>query len=178
MSENKIDFTDEAIILAGGKGTRLHGIVDDKPKPMAPVNGKPFLEYLLSNLYDHGIRHFILSVGYSHQNITDRFGNKFREANITYVIENKALGTGGAIKFAAQSAKNDKFWIFNGDTYVDIELDEFYIKNKDLQLSIGLIKMKNFDRFGVVITDDKFITGFSEKKYTEAGYINAGIYIM
>lgn len=178
MPENKIDFPDEAIILAGGKGTRLHGIVDDIPKPMAPVNGKPFLEYLLSNLYDHGIRHFILSVGYSHQNITDSFGNKFMEANITYVIENKALGTGGAIKFAAQSAKNDKFWIFNGDTYVDIELDEFYNKNKHLQLSIGLIKMKNFDRFGVVETDDKYVTGFSEKKYTEVGYINAGIYLM
>jgi D-glycero-alpha-D-manno-heptose 1-phosphate guanylyltransferase len=178
MPENKIDFPVEAIILAGGKGTRLHGIVDDIPKPMAPVNGKPFLEYLLSNLYDHGIRHFILSVGFLHESIIEYFGDTFNDADISYVIENEALGTGGAIKFAAQSAKNDKFWIFNGDTYTDIELGEFYNKNKHLQFSIGLINMKNFDRFGVVVTDDKYVTGFSEKKYTETGYINAGIYLM
>lgn len=178
MPDKTTDFPREAVILAGGKGTRLSTILQDIPKPMAPVNGKPFLEYLISNLYDHGIRHFILSVGYIHQNIIDCFGNKFRDANITYVIENEALGTGGAIKLAAKYTKNDKFWILNGDTYVDIELDEFFIKNKHLQMSIGLIKMKNFDRFGVVETGDTFITGFREKKYTEVGYINAGIYLM
>ena len=178
MSENKIDFPDEAIILAGGKGTRLHGIVDDIPKPMAPVNGKPFLEYLISNLYNSGIRHFILSVGFLHKSIIEYFGDKFKAADISYVIENEALGTGGAIKYAARYVKKDKFWIFNGDTYADIELDKFFIKNKDLQLSIGLVKMENFDRFGVVITDNKFITGFSEKKHTDVGYINAGIYLM
>jgi D-glycero-alpha-D-manno-heptose 1-phosphate guanylyltransferase len=178
MGENKKNFPDEAIILAGGKGTRLIGILDDIPKPMAPVNGKPFLEYLISNLYNSGIRHFILSVGFLHKSIIEYFGDKFKAADISYVIENEALGTGGAIKYAARYVKKDKFWIFNGDTYADIELDKFFIKNKDLQLSIGLVKMENFDRFGVVITDDKFITGFSEKKHTDVGYINAGIYLM
>lgn len=177
MSVNH-SIPDEALILAGGKGTRLHGILEYIPKPMAPVNGKPFLEYLMSNLYDHGIRHFILSVGFMHESIIEYFGNNFKEAKISYVIENEALGTGGAIKYAAGFAKKNKFWIFNGDTFVNLDLVEFYWQNNDLELSISLVKMQNFDRFGVVETNDRFITEFKEKKYTEYGHINAGIYLI
>lgn len=171
-------FPCEAIILAGGMGTRLHGILEDIPKPMAPINGKPFLQYLMANLYDQGIRHFILSVGYKHQIIIDHFGNKFRDALITYMVEDEALGTGGAIKFAAQYAIDEEFWIFNGDTFTNIDLKVFYNQNPNFQLSIGLVKMVNFERFGVVETNDIHITAFQEKKYSENGYINAGIYLI
>lgn len=168
----------EALILAGGKGTRLHGILEDIPKPMAPVNGKPFLEYLMSNLYEKGIRHFVLSVGFRHESIIEYFGDKYKNAAISYVIENEALGTGGAIKYASQYIKNEKFWILNGDTFVDLNLGEFYFENNDLELSIGLVKMENFDRFGVVETKGRFVREFKEKKFTAVGRINAGIYLI
>lgn len=178
MGENKIDFPDEAIILAGGKGTRLHGIVDDIPKPMAPVNGKPFLEYLINNLIKQGISHIILSVGYRHEIISKYFTNEFIGAKISYVIEDEALGTGGAIAYASKSVIGRHFWIINGDTFVDIDLQKAFDQIIYPDLSICLVRMQNFDRFGIVETDEKKITGFREKEFSTDGFINSGIYLI
>ena len=178
MAVKKIEFPTEAIILAGGLGTRLGNIVKDLPKPMALINGRPFLEYLINNLIQQGIDHFILSVGHKHEAIIDHFGNIFNHARITYVIEHEALGTGGAVKYASQYAKGDNFWIFNGDTYVDIDLKDFVTKVANTELALSLIAMTDFDRFGIVQTDETKITAFKEKEFTKKGFINAGIYLI
>ncbi len=168
----------EAIILAGGMGTRLKDIVKDMPKPMASVNGKPFLYHLMSNLKRQGINHFILSVGYKNQVIKDYFGYEFEGAKISYAVEDTPLGTGGAIKLASTFVYDENFWVINGDTFVGLELNKFYVKTTLKNISLALVEMENFDRYGIVETDDKKIISFKEKEYSEKGFINSGIYLM
>ncbi|MDQ3186754.1 MAG: NTP transferase domain-containing protein, partial [Pseudomonadota bacterium] len=96
-----------AVILAGGIGSRLRSIVPDLPKPMAPVSGRPFLEYQLDYWISQGISSFILSVGYRHEAIVDYFGNSYKGAELDYVIERIPLGTGGGLLLAVEKAGND-----------------------------------------------------------------------
>ncbi|MEZ4908847.1 MAG: HAD-IIIA family hydrolase [Saprospiraceae bacterium] len=168
----------QAIILAGGKGTRLQSIVEDMPKPMAQVNGIPFLNYIMDNLISHGIKHIVLSVGYKYEKIIEYYQNEYKGIKISYAIEKEPLGTGGAIKFASEYISEEKFWVINGDTYVDIDFEKFYIKNFQNDISLGLVKMENFDRYGVVLTKNEKISGFNEKKHTVSGLINSGIYLI
>ena len=125
----------EAIVLAGGFGTRLKEVVSDVPKPMAPVNGKPFLEYLIKDLGEKGIRHIILAVGYKKKIIKEYFKNRYESIEITYSEELTPLGTGGAIKKALKLAKEEDVFIVNGDTFFDIDLKrmkEFHTENKSI----------------------------------------------
>ena len=171
----------EAIILAGGLGTRLKSVVKDVPKSMANINGKPFLEYLLNYLKFYNIEHVILAVGYKSNIIREYFGNKFKNIFITYSEEKELLGTGGAIKQALEFTNSKNILILNGDTFFDIDLEKFYrfhkIKNSDLTLALK--EMKDFERYGVIeINDDYRITAFLEKKYRNKGLINGGIYLL
>ena len=119
----------EAVILAGGLGTRLRGIVSNVPKPMAPVNGIPFLSYVLDNLIDNGITRFILSVGYKYEFIEKIYGNSYRRCEIIYSVESKPLGTGGAIKKAINYINDKYFFIVNGDTIFKTDIKKELKKN-------------------------------------------------
>ena len=178
MNKNIKSFPQEAIVLAGGKGTRLKNVIKDIPKPMAIVNGKPFLWYVLSFLSKQGIHHVVLSVGYKADVIINYFGDKFDNIQISYAVENEALGTGGGIKFASRFVKNQEFWVINGDTFFEINLNKFFDKCKGNKISLALAEMKDFDRYGVVKTDNKKIIAFREKQYQKHGFINAGIYLL
>jgi D-glycero-alpha-D-manno-heptose 1-phosphate guanylyltransferase len=113
-----------AVILAGGLGTRLRGVVPDLPKPMAPISGRPFLEYQLDYWIKQEISHFVLSVGYRHEVIVDYFGNSYRGAKLDYVIEETPLGTGGGLLLAAEKIRQDEpFLLLNGDTYFAVDLN-------------------------------------------------------
>jgi D-glycero-alpha-D-manno-heptose 1-phosphate guanylyltransferase len=113
----------EAIVLAGGLGTRLRSAVPDLPKPMAPVNGRPFLEHQLDYWAGQGVTRFILSVGYRHEAISRHFGAKHRGIPVAYVIENEPLGTGGGLLLAARElAAGGPFLVLNGDTYFEVAL--------------------------------------------------------
>lgn len=169
----------EAVILAGGFGTRLQTVVSDIPKPMAEVNNKPFLEYVLNYLLKFNIKNIVLSVGYKHNVIIDYFGNNFKGININYAIESEPLGTGGAIKFAANKIHSKDFFLLNGDTLFDVNLNELskFHKNLNSDISLSLKPMKGIDRYGVVEFDNNFkINNFKEKKYQKSGYINGGVY--
>lgn len=174
----KTEFPKEAIILAGGKGTRLKDVIKDIPKPMAPVNGNPFLYHLMKYLKLQGIEHFILSVGYKYEVIQEYFGDDFEGAKISYAIEKEPLGTGGAIKLASNHIEGSHFWVINGDTFVGLNFEEFFINTTNKDISLALVEMKNFDRYGKVITNEKRIIDFIEKEYTKQAYINAGIYLI
>lgn len=169
-----------AIILAGGFGTRLQSVVKDVPKPMAEINGIPFLKYLFQYLKQQNIEDVILSVGYKHDVIVDYFGKEFDGIKINYVIEDKPLGTGGAIRKAFEIAGDEAF-VLNGDTFFDVnlfELFQFYNWNR-ADLALALKPMSKFDRYGTVTTDqDGRILSFNEKKYCEDGLINGGVYVM
>ncbi len=170
-----------AIILAGGFGTRLLSVVKDLPKPMADISGKPFLEYVLNYLQQQGIKKSILSVGYKWYSIKSCFGDSFGEMKLEYIVEDSPLGTGGAILKAVNSSKEKEFFIFNGDTFFNIDLAQLEARHElqNTKLSIALKPMKNFDRYGVVQTDsENNIISFQEKKFYEEGNINGGIYIL
>ena len=171
----------EAIVLAGGLGTRLRKVVSDVPKPMADINGKPFLDYLLQFLARAGIKRVILAVGYQHQVISDYFGNSFLGMEILYSVEEELLGTGGGIKQALAFVGSEDVFVMNGDTYFDINLNHLFDfhKKKSSVLTVALKPMKKFSRYGSVVIDgSNRIVGFREKEYHEYGLINGGIYIL
>jgi len=169
----------EAIILAGGKGTRLRDVVADVPKPMAPVCGKPFLYYLFKWINKYTVSKLIISAGYKSGSIVKHFGNSIFNIPLEYVIEEKPLGTGGAVKYALQQTSGNDILIINGDTYFPIDLTKFlsfHIKSKSL-FTIALKRMHDFDRYGTVECRDNTICRFNEKKFCKDGLINGGIYL-
>lgn len=170
----------EAIILAGGKGTRLKSVVQNLPKPMAPVAGVPFLTYLLKWLEKHHFERVILSVGYEKEQIINYYKNNFNELELVYSEEIDPLGTGGALAQALNFATDDQVLVLNGDTFFQIdpvELLENHLSAQS-QLTIALKAMRNFSRYGMVETDeDGRIIQFLEKQATDFGLINGGVYI-
>ena len=172
----------EAIILAGGFGTRLQGVVKDLPKPMAPVNGRPFLTYILDYLIDFHYTRVILSVGYLHEKIEEYFGNHYKSLEIDYAVETEPLGTGGGILFAMSKCTTDDVLIINGDTMFKVDLDAFerFYREKGGLLSIVLREVDDVSRYGsVLIGDNNLIVLFSEKESSEgSGLINGGVYLI
>lgn len=172
----------EAIVLAGGFGTRLAKVVKDIPKPMAPVDKEPFLKYVLNHLVDNGIDKIIIAVGYKKECITSYFGNSYKNVPIVYSDEDSPLFTGGAIKKAMKLCDEESVFIVNGDTFFDINLRDMYsVFNQDNTaiVTIAVKEMTNFSRYGRVdIDENNKITAFNEKVYCEKGLINSGIYLM
>lgn len=165
----------QAIILAGGFGTRLQSVVSDVPKPMAPVCNKPFLSYLLDELAVQGFQKVILAVGYKKECIMSFYGASYRQMEIIYSIEEEPLGTGGCILQAMQYVTDPFVFILNGDTMFKID---FHQMEQLHSLSIACKKMVHFDRYGEVKIEDGIIQSFEEKKAVEEGYINGGIYYL
>lgn len=169
----------EAVVLAGGFGTRLAHIVKDVPKPMAPVAGRPFLEYVLDYLSGQGVSSVILATGYMHEKIACHFKDDFKGVKLLYSIEESPLGTGGAIKKALTLCSDRYVFIINGDTFFDVNLQEMYraTKKSGTDITIAIKQMKDFDRYGTVKFDDNdIIISFAEKKYCTEGWINGGVY--
>lgn len=171
----------EGIILAGGFGTRLQSVVNDVPKSMAEVAGKPFLEYLLDYAIEQEFDHIVLSLGYKAQVITEWISSHQCPLKISYVIEDTPLGTGGGINLAMQKTSAKNVFIFNGDTFFDVDCLAFqaFHKSAHADLSIALKPMTDFDRYGSVkISDQKRIITFTEKQYCKEGLINGGVYLI
>ena len=170
----------EAIILAGGFGTRLKHVISDVPKPMAPIGDKPFLEYIFEDLNKKGITHVILAVGYMKEKIEEYFKNQYKSIEISYSEEDVPLGTGGAIKKALFQCKEENIFIINGDTFYNVDLEgmeKFHIENKS-SLTIAVKEMKNFDRYGSLVIENIKIIKFEEKRPMGKGKINGGIYLI
>ncbi|MFO7615149.1 MAG: nucleotidyltransferase family protein [Bacteroidales bacterium] len=172
----------EAIILAGGFGTRLKHLIDNVPKPMAPVNGRPFLEYQLDYLDRWEMKKVILSVGFKKDIIRDYFGNAYKSLQLMYAEEEEPLGTGGAILNALPLVDGYAAFVFNGDTYFDVNLQRMddFRKIKEADVCIALRYEIEPDRFGIVEFDNNNrITNFFEKHSgLEEGYINGGVYLI
>lgn len=171
----------ECIILAGGKGTRLQSVVNDVPKCMAQVANQPFLKHVFDYLEQQHFQHIVLALGYKAQIIIDWLKTQQRNFSISYVVEQEALGTGGAIQFASSKIIGDKMLILNGDTFFNISTDILFEAHqlKKADISLGLKPMKNFDRYGTVDCDQEDrIIKFNEKKQTEEGLINGGVYLV
>jgi len=170
--------TKEAIILAGGLGTRLKNVISDIPKPMAPVANQPFLLYIFKYLKQQGIERIILSVGYKFEVIDSYFGTNFDGIELVYSIENEPLGTGGGIRLAVEKLKSDTAFIINGDTFFDVDLEaqESLAIKSNCNLCLALKPMRNFDRYGSVELKNSSVISFKEKTFIEKGLINGGVY--
>lgn len=171
----------EAIILAGGLGTRLRPVVSDIPKCMAPVAGKPFLHYLIGYLQKNGIDHFVFSVGYMHEIIEDYLQKNCAHLNYKVSSENEPLGTGGAIQLACQKCTEKNVLICNGDTFYKVDIDAFSIFHESMSAActLALKPMNYFDRYGVVeLNEDNSVKSFKEKQYYTSGLINGGTYAL
>jgi D-glycero-alpha-D-manno-heptose 1-phosphate guanylyltransferase len=171
----------DAIILAGGLGTRLKTAIPDLPKCLAPVNGRPFLFYVINYLRSQGIERFIFSLGYKHEIIEEYLNDQFSTLDYQCSIEKEPLGTGGAILAACYKASEENVLVVNGDTLYKISVADtsaFHFK-KGSQCSLVLKPMKNFDRYGAVeLNEDNSIKNFHEKKFLKEGLINGGVYIL
>lgn len=169
----------EAIVLAGGFGTRLRKVVADVPKPMAPIDGRPFLAILLGCLARKGFKRVILSLGFMADKISGHFGNHFAGMEITYVVEDQPMGTGGAIRLAMEQAIADHVFVFNGDTFLDLEVDQIeqqWTSNK--RPVIVAREVVDTARYGRLLTAEGKVTGFTEKGVAGPGLVNAGCYVL
>lgn len=170
----------QALILAGGLGTRLRDVVNDRPKSMAPVNGKPFLEYQVRFLKNNGISDIVLSTGYMSEKIEEYFGSgKGHGVSIRYVKEKELLGTGGAVKNSLDML-GEQFFVLNGDSVFLVDMDSMlqFHKSNRADLTLALAKVGEKSRFGNVVVNDKFqIMEFAEKQGTVGNLINGGIYL-
>lgn len=171
----------ECIVLAGGLGTRLQSVIGLYPKCMAPVNGKPFLHYIFDYLEKQGCTRVILSLGFKHEVITDWLQTQDRIFAIDYVIEHEPLGTGGGISMALSKAETEHIAVLNGDTMFSIDMQGLFAFHRECNAdtTLALKEMYDFERYGVVRTDDsQCITAFEEKSYRQHGFINGGVYVI
>jgi D-glycero-alpha-D-manno-heptose 1-phosphate guanylyltransferase len=171
----------EAIILAGGFGTRLRPSVPDLPKAMAPVAERPFISYVIDSLRMQGIERFIFSLGYKAEVIIKFLAEEYATLDYVFVIEEEPLGTGGAIQLALGEAETNDIVIANGDTLFKIDLAELYALHtkQQAETTLALKQLQDFHRYGAVTIDDENrIKSFHEKKLYKEGLINGGIYIV
>jgi D-glycero-alpha-D-manno-heptose 1-phosphate guanylyltransferase len=169
------------IVLAGGLGTRLRTVVPDLPKCLAPVAGRPFLEWQLKSIASRGVTHFILALGYGADKVKDALNESWtKDLAIDYVIEPETLGTGGATKFAMVQAGIDEALVVNGDTFLGGDLSVM-LKPLDMVrgelMRVATVSVEDRSRFGgVVVNNENHVVAFIEKGTEGCGEINAGLY--
>lgn len=169
----------EAIVLAGGFGSRLKSVVPDLPKPMAPIAGRPFLEIFLTSLARKGFRRVVLSLGYMAEKVVDHFGGQFVGMELVYEIENTPLGTGGAARQALTRCHADHVFVFNGDTFLDLEAANMEAHWQAHRAPLIVAReVPDTARYGRLDTADGRVRGFAEKGEVGRGLINAGCYVL
>ncbi len=173
----------EAVILAGGLGTRLREVVSDRPKGLAEVRGRPFLFFLLDQLCDTKVGKVTICTGYMGEQIEEIIGLQYRTLQIGYSYEDEPLGTGGGLQHAARLFDSSWILVMNGDSFVEIDFEHYFAWHayKQALISLVVVSVEDVDRYGSVIVDsDEKVTQFHEKCYWHKGqgYINAGIYLM
>lgn len=169
----------EAVILAGGTGTRLRSVVSEVPKPLAPVKGEPFLGWQLRELEKQGVRRVVLSVGYMAGKIRETIGERHGGIDILYVQEEEPLGTGGATRLALRKIGTSHCFILNGDSFFDVDLAAMEREHLDRRadFTLALKPMEHCGRYGAVNVEAGRVVAFAEKSREGAGLINGGVYL-
>jgi len=170
----------EAIILAGGLGTRLRPVVSDVPKPMAPVLGRPFLAYLLDHMVGQGVRRVVLSTGYLGAEISNYFGAGYRGLELVYECEEKPLGTGGALVRSFERLEGDAAMVLNGDTLFALDYAALMAVHKaaGAEVTIALRRTPDCSRYGGVVVCGEHIVRFRAAGEPAPGLISGGIYVI
>lgn len=173
----------EAIILAGGLGTRIRSsIKEGLPKVLAPINGRPFIDYQLDYLERQGVEKVILALGYGANEVVSYIESCSREIIIDHVVEEHALGTGGAVVNCLKKLDDLQAYVINGDSFIHVDLVGMASQHekKHAELTLAVTRVDDVSRFGKVVTDDDMrVIDFEEKLCSKGqGYINAGIYLI
>jgi D-glycero-alpha-D-manno-heptose 1-phosphate guanylyltransferase len=170
-----------AVILAGGKGTRLRSVLPDTPKILASVNGRPFITYVLDQLVDAGLNTAVLCIGHLATNVQEGLGEKYRTLQLRYLSETEPLGTGGALRNAAFACAHHLVLAINGDSFVGTNFSNYIQWHMRLAVPASMIvtRVSNSGRFGTVqFTGKGRIKSFAEKTgVSDPGWINAGVYL-
>jgi len=169
----------QAVILAGGMGTRLKSVVSDLPKPMAPVCGRPFLGYLLALLERQGITEVVLSVGHLRERIIDALGDRHGGIRLRYAVEETPLGTGGALRAALDLIDAYPAFALNGDTFLELDYRAMERAHRaaGADLTIALRRMPDTGRYGRAKVERGRVIGFEAGGQSGPGSINAGVYL-
>lgn len=172
-----------AIILAGGLGTRLKQVVPNLPKPMAPINGKPFLEFLLDYWIKQGVSNFIISIGYKGELISSYFGKEYNGKDISYSFEDSPRGTGGGLLLALELVANkaNQVLVINGDTFIDVNLKDLIgkVNKHNADWGIAVFESAESDRYMALETDiDGKIIGFNKTTHQYKKISNGGVYLV
>lgn len=169
-----------AVILAGGLGTRLRSAVPDLPKPMAPIGGRPFLEYQLDYWISQGVSRFVLAIGYRHEVIVQHFGLRYKGVEIEYAVEEHPLGTGGGFLAAAEKVGcREPFLLLNGDTYfgVDWNVLNAHALEYDADWCFSLFKTSENGRYmGIEVSPEGRITSLKSGIEQGSRLANGGVY--
>lgn len=171
----------KAIILAGGLGERLRPSLHDQPKPMAPIEDKPFLAYLIDYLHRQGITSVILTVHYMREKIQTYFQERYSDIEIQYAIESEPLGTGGAVVNALNQNKvTEPVFVIHGASLVKLNYQAMYDQHlkQGSALTLSLRPLSDCSRFGQVITDNYHVVDFKDHDVSGPGYIYAGVYLI
>ena len=175
------DAIKTALILAGGKGTRMKPITDEMPKPLIPLQGKPIIQHTIELLKKHGIDNIIISLGYMGEKIKEHFGDGSRYGvKISYIVEKEPLGTAGPLGLAKKLIKGT-FVLCNSDELKNIDLYDMYLfhKEQNALATIALTTVSNPSAYGVAKLQGSKIIEFIEKpKISPSNLINAGLYIL
>jgi NDP-sugar pyrophosphorylase family protein len=178
---------ERALILAGGLGTRLQSLIPDRPKVLAPIEDRPFLDILIEHLFHRGIRRLVLLLGNRHEQVTNHVAARRKEAiwplelEIEFSVEAEPLGTGGAVKWAERYCDR-RFLLLNGDTYFDLDVAALLRTHQDTGalVTVAAAMVDDADRYGRMdVSAAGFVTRFREKAVGSGpGLINAGVYAM
>ena len=171
----------EAIILAGGFGTRLKETVPNLPKSLAPISGTPFLKYVIEFLIANKIEKIIFSLGYMHEEISSFVKDNYKDLSVEFVVETEPLGTGGGISLALTKCEEKNVIVVNGDTFFNVDIQKLsaFHKQNVAMCTLSLKPMQHFERYGVVIIDKEgHIQSFLEKQFYTEGLINGGVYAL
>ncbi len=172
----------DAILLCGGAGLRLRSVIGNAPKGMAVVAGRPFLELLLRQLSRHGFERAILAVGYQKDVIHSHFGERAFGLDLTYSVEASPLGTGGALRNAADLVRSENVLIMNGDSHTDVDLQAFVGNHGEAKADASVVLVPadgRGDGGSVRVDDSGRLVRFDEKQgCADSPYLNAGIYIL
>ena len=167
----------QAVILAGGKGTRLGKLTEAMPKPVLPVGGDPFINYLIWNLTRYGVTDIVISSGYHHEQLVSILDcHPVSGVDIRFVQESTPLGTGGGLRNCL-SILDDQFFVLNGDSIFDLNYHDL-AKRAGSGAAIGLRRVDDTARYGRVEVTDDLATSFREKGESGPGFINSGIYCL
>ncbi len=170
-----------AVILAGGRGSRLRPVLPYQPKVMAEFHGRPFLAYLLDQLVAGGVQKVVLCTGYRGEEIRTRLGDAYGPVPLTYSHEDKPLGTGGALPLALPVLDSDPVMVMNGDSLIEADLQDYlaWFLGRPAAAALLLTRVEDTARFGrVEVAGDGSITNFKEKGVPGPGWINAGVYLL